>query len=252
MSGSRQSILLIIPVVLIIVGTCGFVLVEGWNLFDGLYMTIITFSTVGYGETNELSYQGRLFASVLILVSMASVACWTATLTGWMVSGELSGSYRRRREAKMVAKMKKHSIVCGNGILSRIVVLEMAKQNLPIVYLCSSPEDVQIVRRFAPEVIVIEEDPTSEIALADSNILKCKTVVAAMQSDVDNLMIAITAKGIRPSIELCSFAQGTEYASRMTKVGADHVVSPFLLGGQFVSGLISGNSSPPNAPIPAV
>ena len=239
MTGSK-SILFMIPVVLIIIGTCGFVLVEGWDLFDGLYMTIITFSTVGYGETNELTSQGRLFASMLILVSMVSVACWTATLTGWVVSGELSGNYKRRREAKMVAKMKKHSIVCGDGMLSRIVILEMAKQDIPLVYLCRSSEDAQIVQRFAPDVIVIEEDPTSEIALADANILKCKSVVAAMQSDVDNLMIAITAKGIRNSIELCSFAQGTEYASRMTKVGADHVVSPFLLGGQFVSQLISG------------
>ncbi len=224
---------------LLIVGTCGFVLVEGWPLFDGIYMTIITLSTVGYSETQDLSQTGRLFTSFLILISMFSMACWTAGITSWIVSGDLSGTFHKRKMSKMISKFSKHTIVCSNGLLGRTVIDELIKQNKEVVLITDSELESQFMKRMYPQVPVVQSDPTSEVALADGNILDAGVVVAATESDVDNLMIAITCRGLGTDVIVYCCAHSNEFASRMFKVGADKVICPNELGGKHVANLIS-------------
>lgn len=236
----RRFLPFLTPVlVLLVIGTSGFVLLEGWSLFDGIYMTIITLSTVGYAETHDLSQAGRVFTSILILFSMVGIACWTAGITSIIVSGELSGSVRKRKEEKMISQLSGHTIVCGDGLLGRTVVDQLLKQKRDIVYVTQSELEIQHMRRMYPQIPVVEQDPSAELALADANILSAAAVVAALQSDVDNLMIAITCKGLGTDITVYSCAQTSDYASRMFKVGADEVICPNELGGKHVASLIA-------------
>jgi voltage-gated potassium channel len=226
-------------IALVLCGTCGFVLVEGWSLFDSFYMTVITLSTVGYGETNELSETGRLFTMFLIFGSMICVACWTAGITSLIVGGDMSGAFLQRRNLKMISQLFQHTVVCGSGLMAQTLVDKLVRSRQPVAILSNDTPSNSQLRKIYPSVPVIEGNPTSEMALFDANVLNAKYVVAALDSDYDNLLIAITCKGLGTDVKVLARADSADLASRMLKIGVDQVISPFELGGNHAAQLIA-------------
>lgn len=224
---------------LLIGGTCGYVLIEGWPVIDSLFMTIITLSTVGYGETQELSQAGRIFTSLLIGLSVICMACWTATITSVFVSGNLSGRFAQQKEKKMISQLTGHTVVCGGGIIARTVIEKLVREKKKVVAVISNPDEIQWVRRLYPDVPIVEDDPKSELALADANAIAAANLVAASEEDYDNLLIAITGRGLGVELRVICCSQSTELASRMFKIGADEVICPLVLGGERVAKLIA-------------
>lgn len=231
----------------ILLGTCGFSLVEGWSLGDGLYMTLITLSTVGYGETHELSQTGRAFTGVLIVLCMITMVFWTAGITSIVVSGDLSGAFQQKKERKMISKMSGHVVVCGGGVVARTVIDGLRRRSIEVVAVIEDEKEVELIRRFHPELPVIVDDPKSELALADANVLSADHLVAAMDTDYDNLLITITGNGLGTGIKIFSCAMSTELATRMMKVGATKVISPLVLCGEHVTDLIGKSASETNS-----
>ena len=223
---------------LLVVGTCGYVLIEGWPLIDAIFMTVITLSTVGYGETQELSHGGRIFTSILIGVSMVCMACWTAGITSFFVSADVKDTFRKQKERKMISQMSGHTVVCGGGVTARTIIDQLVRQNKQVVAIVDDQDEMQLLKRLHAEVPIIQGDPKSEFALADANALAASFLIAAVEADFDNLLITITGKGMGTNIKVISFAQSTELASRMFKVGADEVICPFVLGGEKAANLI--------------
>lgn len=228
----------VLMVALILGGTIGFVWIEGWDVADSFYMTIITMSTVGYGETNELSAQGRAFASSLISVSIVMMACWTASITSFLVNGQLSGQFYYLRAKKKMNQFDKHVVVCGGGAAARTLIQQLKSQGKEIAVIVMEPAEVTLIKQFFPDVPLIESDPKSEMAMIDANVLNAAHLVAATESDFDNLLIVITGKGLGTDVKVISLAKSTELASRMMKVGADEVVCPLVIGGEHVASLI--------------
>ncbi len=222
----------------IIFGTTGFALVEGWDLIDGLYMTLITISTVGYGEVQELSPHGRVFTSVLIILSMISLVYWTAGVTSLLVSSDLQGDLQRKRELKMVSKLRDHIVVCGGGVMARTVITGLIRQQKQVVAIMDQEDQIQMMKRIFPELLIIKSDPKCELSLADANILKANYLVAAMESDFDNLMVTITGNSLGIDIQILSCAMNNELAAKMLKVGASEVICPMVLCGEQVTSLI--------------
>lgn len=237
---SFQRLLTTLVAILIVAGTCGYVLIEGWPLIDSIYMTVITLSTVGFGEVQELTPRGRIFTSVLITVSLILMACWTAGITSFLISGELTGRFQGQKEQRMISAMKDHTVVCGGGVTALTVISRLAAEGKSVVAITDDKTEVESIRRAAPEIPIIEDDPKSELAMVDSNVLSAKYLVAAVESDFDNLLITITGKGLGTNIRVISCAQNTALASRMLKVGADEVICPLVIGGEHVASLIHG------------
>ena len=223
---------------LIVVGTCGFAIIERWSIFDSFYMTIITLSTVGYGETHDLTNAGRFFTSVLIVSSMISMAYWTAGITSIFVSGELTGIFRRKKELKMISQLENHVVVCGDNVMTRTIVAGLLQKKQPVVVVCNEGENAKMLRRLFPEILMVEGDPRSELSLMDANVLAAKYLVAAMDNDMDNLLIAITGNGLGSHIQVYACAQDNDLASRLIKVGVHQVICPLVLGGEQVTNLI--------------
>src|SRR5262245_13713504 len=96
----------------VLVGTLGYHWIEGWRLFDGLYMTVVTLATVGYAETHPLSTAGRAFTILLITGGIGVIAYAFSTVTAIIVEGDLSEALRRRRMQKDIAKLSGHYVVC--------------------------------------------------------------------------------------------------------------------------------------------
>ncbi|PAY16554.1 hypothetical protein CKO51_26210 [Rhodopirellula sp. SM50] len=237
-----QRTLTVLVSCLIVTGSIGFVAIEGWSFADSLYMTIITMSTVGFGETNELTPHGRVFTSSLILASLVLMACWTAGITSFLVNGQLSGQFHRLRTKKKINQMNNHVVVCGGGATARTLIHQLKVQGNEIAAIVNEPAEVGMTQRFFPDIALIEADPKSEMALIDANILEAAHLVAATESDFDNLLIVISGKGLGTELKVISVAENPELANRMLKVGADEVVCPLVIGGERIASIINENA----------
>lgn len=219
---------------LLVIGTCGFVLMEGWQLLDSLYMTLITISTVGYGEIHELSRVGRVFASFLICLSMVLMVCWTAGVTSFLVSNDLSGQLLKKKELKMISKLANHIIVCGGGMMARTIVAGMIRNGKDVVVIANNDHQIELLRRLYPNLLMVTGDPTSEIALADANVLSASYLIAATECDQNNLLITIAGSGLGTDIKVISCSNEGELINKMRKVGASEIVCPMVLCGEHV------------------
>lgn len=224
--------------VVLLAGTLGYAAIEGWSLSDGLFMTAITTSTVGYGETHELTPTGRTFTSVLIALSVIAMTCWNAALTSFLVDGDVSGRYARRRTLKMIAALKQHTIVCGTGNMARAVVERLAQKNVPLVVIGDQAVELEELQRCFRRIYTVQGSATSELTMAKANIMNAAAVVAAMESEVDNLLVGITCKDLGREVKVLARSDTASVANRMRKAGIDEVICPPQICGDRVAGII--------------
>ena len=222
---------------IVLVGTLGYSLLEGWPLADGLYMTVITLSTVGYGETNDLSPTGRWFTTGLIGVSVVSMACFTAMLTSLVVEDSLSGRPSHRRIVKMISNLEGHIIICGSDMMAQAIVEQMVRHPRDVVVVDLETDGVDRLKRRFRELLVINGQATDETKLIEANVLGAEVIVAAMESEVDNLLIGIACKALG-DVTVYARANDPTIADSMRKAGIDQVVSPNQLCGQHVVEMI--------------
>jgi voltage-gated potassium channel len=220
------------PASALVLGTLGYVLIEGWSTQDGFYMSVITLATVGYGETQELSGLGRLFTCFLIFFSIICLSCWTACLTSLFVEGDLTGAFQQKRARKMAEGLKGHTIICGSGTMAKTVLEILVRKQVSVVLIDGNSEELKIIRRRYPKVAIIESSAVDELTLSSANVLKAKSVIAALDSDFDNLMIAMTCKDLGTDLKVIARSDDMQVASRMWKIGVEKVICPFQLSGQ--------------------
>ena len=139
---------------LLIFGSTGYMVLEGWDFSDGFFMTIITLSTVGYGETHELSQHGRWFTSALILLCFVGMTCWTAALTSFLVDVDLGGNLIQRRMLTMISKLKGHSIVCGTTQMAEAIIERLVRKRKDVVVVDDDKEKLDELRRRFKKVMV--------------------------------------------------------------------------------------------------
>jgi len=211
---------------------------EGWKFADGFFMTVITLSTVGYGETHELSKVGRWFTSVLIVLCFIGMSCWTATLTSFLVEADLSGNLVQRRMLKMISKLKGHTIVCGATPMAEVIIEKLMRQRKDVVVIDSDETKLEQLSRRFRRIKTVVGPPTDELVLAKANLLESANVVAALSSEVDNLLIAITCKDLREGIAVYAKSNDATIANRMRKAGVQEVICPSELCGAKVLELI--------------
>lgn len=227
--------------VLIAIGSMGFCILENWNLADSVYMTVITISTVGYGEMGDLSPTGRLFTSILIITSIVCMACWTARVTSVFVEGDLTGRFRERRMEKMAGRLNNHIIICGAGVFARAAIDVLYGNGHPIVVVCEENKPMQNLCQVYPDLVVITSSPSEELSIAKAGLSKAAYVVAATDSDIDNLLISMTCRQLNTHVRVYALSTDPKIGSRMNKLGVSEVICPEILGGNRVADLIAKN-----------
>jgi voltage-gated potassium channel len=211
------------------IGTVGYTLIEGWAPFDALYMTVITLATVGYGETNPLTYEGRLFTLFLILGGVSIVAYAFSTLTSIIVEGQLSMVLKRRRMEKEIAKLSGHYIVCGMSHSARVIMEELEKTGRTFVVVEQNRETAE--RLIDEGLKVVEGDATEEEILKRAGVTNAAGVFAVLPSAHYNAFLALTAKGLNPKIRIVSAQKELTVRQQLLRSGADTVVNPQYIGG---------------------
>jgi voltage-gated potassium channel len=212
-----------------LLGATGYVLIEDWSFFDGLYMTVITIASVGYGETHELSHNGRIYTIFLILCGTGVMVYGFSALTAFIVEGDLTDVLKGMKMKKTIDRLSGHYLVCGDSSTGKYVIEEMRKTHRPFVVVEKDPAKIAELAR--QELLYIEGDATSEAVLREAGIERACGLIATLHSDADNLFVALTAKGLNPDLRVIAKAVDEESRGKLMRVGADGVVMPNAIGG---------------------
>ena len=210
-------------------GILGYSGIEGWDLADSFYMTVITIASVGYGEIYPLSYAGRLFTIALIFCGSATLIYGMSTLTAFIVEGDLTHILRRRKMLKTIAGLQRHLIVCGLSDTGRYLVDELKKTGQSFVVIDRDFERLQMLKDEG--IPHIEGDATTYAVLEAANIAEASGLLTTLPTDVENLFVVVTACGLNPSLRIIAKAISEETERKLRQVGATGVVMPDFIGG---------------------
>jgi len=212
---------------IIVLGTLGYHFIEGWDVFDALYMTVITISTVGYREVHDVSINGRLFTISIVLLGVGFSLYVAGAVVQFMVEGQIRTILGRRRLDKKINKLKNHYIVCGYGRIGRVLCKNL-KQKLDLVIIEKDEEKVPSMD--TDGVFYISGDAADETNLFKAGIDRAKTLVAVLGNDIDNVFLVLKARQINPDIFIMARAGHEESKSILKSAGANAVESPYDIG----------------------
>lgn len=215
--------------VVLTVGTLGFQMVEGWSTFDSFYMTLITLTTVGYEEVHPLSFNGRIFASVLMLAGVTTILASITILGDMMLKLELADTFGRRRRRKMLKKLSNHYIVCGAGRVGRGVIRELKRSNAKILLIESDRDRAKWGQD--QEIPTLVADATQDSTLHEASIDTASGLVAAMASDAQNVYVTLSARVLNPDLLIASRASSKEAEDRLRRAGANTAFTPYTFIG---------------------
>lgn len=211
-------------------GTVSYHLVEDMTLFEALYMTVITISTVGFQEVKPLSIYGRVITILIISTGITIGAYTLGTLVRMFIEGELTKTFGRRKVEKKISALRNHYIICGYGRIGSLIARELLQHGIAFVVI---ENDISALGQLDREKrLYLPMDATTEEALLKAGIMHAKGIVTAVKSDADNVFITLTAKGLRPDVFILSRASDEKSESKLRRAGASRVVSPYLIGGK--------------------
>jgi voltage-gated potassium channel len=223
----------VILVVLLVAGTLGYQLVEGWGGLDALYMTVITITTVGFREVHPLSAGGRLFTMALALGGVFTAFYAGVEFIRAVVTGEIRTVLGRQRMESRLEKLSGHFVVCGYGRMGRLVAEEFSSAGLPFVVIDREPK---VLEGFGiPHGIPLVGDATADDVLRRAGVERARALVTAAASDADNLFITMSARLISERLVIVARAEGEGAEVKLRRAGASRVVSPYSIGGHRVA-----------------
>ncbi len=225
----RLRFALLALVLSLALGTVGFMLAEGWGIGDAVYMTIITVTTVGYAEVHPLSGWGRVVASVVVLGGLGTLLYVLGAITELAVETQASGLVRRRRMLNEIAKMQGHYIICGYGRMGQTVTRQLLQEQQKVIIIDTNPDSTEPARQ--QNLLVLNGDATHDEVLREAGIERAYALVACSDSDAGNIFITLSARALNPRLLILGRIGDTENANKLRIAGANHVISPYELGG---------------------
>jgi voltage-gated potassium channel len=215
---------------LLVIGSLGFVWLQGWNFFDALYMTVTTLSTVGYGEIHPLTRIGRLYNMALILSGMGVMLYIVGSLARVVIEGEIRSALGKRKLIKHIRRLKNHYIICGFGRIGEIIARQLKERGFSLVILDKEPDLATRMEELG--YYFVAGDATRDEVLLEAGIERAKGLVAVVSSDADNVYIVLTARSLNPQIYIVARSEDPSAENKLLRAGANKVESPYYMGGQ--------------------
>ncbi len=228
--------ILLLLIMTIIIGVIGYELTEKYTVLEALWQTVITLSTVGFGELREMSQPGRIFTIVLIMFGFALFGYSLTSLTRIVVEGEIKNIFRNRKMEKEISNMKNHVILCGHGRLGREIAGELKKWRKEYVVI-EMDETVgqELIDQHVPVVI---GDATEDETLIKAGIKDAEGAIAALTDDVKNLFVTLTARKLNPGLTIVTKADQEGSEAKLISAGANKVISPAQIGGRRMASVL--------------
>jgi voltage-gated potassium channel len=213
----------------LLIGTVGFVAIDGYPWFDALYMTVSTLFTVGYGEIHPLSFWGRVFNTGLIVFGGGVLLLAIGAVTQSIIELELNQFFGKRRVRNMIDKLKDHYIVCGYGRVGRGAAEELKAAGVPFVVIDNN--DLRVEKAMKTGLFAVFGDCTKDEALRDVGIDRAAGLIATLKTDADNLFLVLSARTLNGKLHITARVSEEEAEAKMRRAGADAVFAPYTITG---------------------
>lgn len=227
---------LILLLFVIIIGVFGYMYFSDDTLINALYMTVITITTVGFGEIHPLSENEKLFTIFLILMSIIILGYAATILTEYLASGELLERIKFKKVQKKIEKLNKHTIVCGYGRNGKQAVTKLTQFKMPLVIIENDDERIEELED--AKLLFIKGDATKDEILEKAGLVNAKNLITALPSDADNLYVVLSAKQQNKKMTIVSRASDDSSDSKLRIAGADNIIMPDKLGGDHMASLL--------------
>jgi voltage-gated potassium channel len=224
----NQSALLAL-VIITATGVLVYMVFEGWSFTDALYMTVITLTTVGYREVRELDTTGQVWTMVLLVTGVGTLFYAAVSSVELVVEGTIRGYFGRRRMEAAISKLSGHYILCGYGRVGQQVAREFALDGVPFVIIEQGPE--MVAECVEEGYLVLLGEASDDDVLEKAGIRRAKGLVAAVDSDADNIFLVLSARKLNPKLHIVARASSDESAAKLEIAGADRTLSPYAVGG---------------------
>ena len=229
MAGIRKKLFLSLWLIIFInaLGVIGYMVIEGWNFRDSLFMTVITITTVGYGEVHELTAAGEIFTIVLLVFGVGIILYLLGTAAKLLLEGELEDLIGRKRLERKINELRDHYIICGFGRMGKTIAKEFSSRGIDILIIeKNSVPDIE-----KGELLILEGDANNEEVLKSAGIEKAKGLISVLSSDAENLFLVLSARDLNPNLFIVTRASEESSERKILRAGADRVVSPYFTGG---------------------
>lgn len=220
------SVILIILILLI--GMSGYMLIEGWDAIDSLYMTVITLATVGFGEVHAVSEWGRIYTMILIFLGVSYFLYVVGAMMQFMVEGRIRHILGRQRLDRKINRLRNHYIVCGYGRIGQVICRKLLSESVALVVIENNPGRIEAIGE--DRLLYIIGDATDEAILMQAGIERAAGLIAVLATDADNVFLVLTARQLNRGILILARASQERAKAKLQSAGADYVESPYELG----------------------
>ena len=229
MKSIRKKLILAIALLVFInaFGVLGYMIIEGWNFRDSLFMTVITITTVGYGEVHDLSSAGEIFTIVLLVLGVGIILYLLGTEAKLLLEGQLEDLIGRKRLEKKIRDIKDHYIICGYGRMGKIIAEEFSEKNIETLIIEKEP--VPEIEK--GDLLILEGNAENEDVLLSAGIKKAKGLISVLPTDAENIFLVLSARDLNPDLFIVTRASEESSERKILRAGADRVVSPYFTGG---------------------
>lgn len=221
---------------LLIIGTVGYMILLDVDIVDALYMTVITVSTVGFGEVGTTSNSSEIFSVIMIFLGVGIVGYAFTTLVAMFVEGKVSDLWKGSKMERKISALSDHYIICGSGELAEVIIKKFIDENLDFVVITDKREDLDDYSHH--NILVVEGQSTEESVLLHAGIEKAKGLVATMETEVDNIVTVLTARNLNNKIYIISNAITKSGNEKLLKVGANKTLSAIEISGNRMASLM--------------
>jgi voltage-gated potassium channel len=214
---------------LVSLGTAGYMTIEEWRFLDSFYMTVITLGTVGFREVHDLSDAGKLFTVLLIIFGVTVLGYTVTKLAQIMFEGQFQRYIGRQKVEKRIESLQDHYIVCGFGRIGSLICKEFAAKPLPFVVVENKTDVIEKLE--AEGYPYLRGNATEDEALLKAGIRRAKGLISVVTSDTENVYITLTARGLNPDLFILARAGEEGSDIKLKRAGANKVISPYHIGG---------------------
>lgn len=226
-----RRLVLVAAVILIAagIGSTGYIFIEHYTVLEAIYMSLMTITTVGYGEVHPLSPAGRIFNSFFMLVGASTLFLAIGIITQTVFELEFNKYFANRRAKRMIDNLRDHYIVCGYGRVGRNAAHELHREGSAVIVLERNEAKVEQAMRSG--ILGALGDATLDINLRQVGIDRARGLISALATDADNLFLVLSAKTLNPKLQISARVLEEEAESKMRRAGADTVLAPYAITG---------------------
>jgi voltage-gated potassium channel len=220
---------LIMLVAVTVLGTAGYVVIEGWGVWDAFYMTIISVTTAGYREVHEMSVYGQAWTSLVLVLGVGTLFYTASLVMAEVVEGSFYQRLEQRRFNRMLEQLDSHFIICGYGRIGKVIADEFRRQHVPFVVVDRDPSRVHDVIEGGG--MGVAADASREDVLKRVGIDRARGLIAAVGTEAENVYTVLTARVLRKDLYIIARIEQPDAEGKLRAAGADRVLSPYQLGG---------------------